>query len=105
MTRELHIENGNLVATVDVTVRIPLKMIPVFRKDNAEASLSARERQIFALMISGKANKEIGAALNISVHTVKFHVASVLRKFGVAGRRELILMGMSKWEVREREER
>jgi hypothetical protein len=36
------------------------------------------------------ANKEIAAALNLSERTVKFHVSSLLAKFRVRGRMELV---------------
>jgi len=35
-------------------------------------------------------NKEIAAELNVSERTIKFYVSSLLLKFGVAGRGELI---------------
>jgi hypothetical protein len=36
------------------------------------------------------ANKEIAASLNLSERTVKFHVSSLLAKFRVRGRMELV---------------
>jgi DNA-binding NarL/FixJ family response regulator len=37
-------------------------------------------------------NKEIGSKLNITERTVKYHVSSVLSKFGVRRRADLILL-------------
>jgi Bacterial regulatory proteins, luxR family len=37
-----------------------------------------------------QANKEIAATLNLSERTVKFHVSSLLAKFRVRGRMELV---------------
>ncbi|WP_395702292.1 LuxR C-terminal-related transcriptional regulator [Aquabacterium sp.] len=48
--------------------------------------LTPREAQILALLAAGDSNKLIARALNLSVHTVKQHVASVLGKLGVASR-------------------
>lgn len=44
------------------------------------ASLSLRERQVMALVISGKLNKQIGGELGISEITVKAHRGRVMRK-------------------------
>lgn len=48
--------------------------------------LSARERQVLALVAQGLANKQIGRALGISERTVKAHLGSVFRQIGVADR-------------------
>ncbi|MGB0033914.1 MAG: helix-turn-helix transcriptional regulator [Candidatus Acidiferrales bacterium] len=53
------------------------------------ASLSLRQREILHSVICNKANKEIASKLNITVRTVKFHVSSLLNKFGVQNRAEL----------------
>lgn len=48
--------------------------------------LTARERQVLALVDRGMSNKEIGAALHISVATVKHHVHNILEKLQVRRR-------------------
>lgn len=53
------------------------------------ASLSPRQREILHSVICNRANKEIAAKLNITVRTVKFHISSLLAKFGVENRAEL----------------
>ena len=53
------------------------------------ATLSPRQREILNAVLCNHANKEIAARLNISVRTVKFHVSSLLSKFGVENRAEL----------------
>ncbi len=55
------------------------------------ATLTAREREVCVLAITGKANKEISSELGITTRTVKFHLGSIFRKYGVASRIELIL--------------
>jgi two-component system nitrate/nitrite response regulator NarL len=50
------------------------------------ASLTAREREICALLEAGLPNKEIAAQLHIELPTVKNHVHSILGKLGVARR-------------------
>lgn len=55
----------------------------------APASLSPRQKEILHSVLSNRANKEIAAKLNITVRTVKFHISSLLTKFGVENRAEL----------------
>ena len=54
----------------------------------SSTGLTARERQILALVVQGLSNKEIAARLNIEVATVKNHVHSVLIKLHVHSRGE-----------------
>jgi DNA-binding CsgD family transcriptional regulator len=53
------------------------------------ASLSPRQREILDSVIRNRANKEIASRLNITVRTVKFHISSLLTKFGVDNRADL----------------
>jgi DNA-binding CsgD family transcriptional regulator len=59
------------------------------RAVSSPASLSPRQSQILHSVICNRANKEIASRLNITVRTVKFHVSSLLTKFGVDNRMEL----------------
>jgi DNA-binding CsgD family transcriptional regulator len=52
--------------------------------------LSRREEEVLNGIMRGLANKEIAATLNISERTIKFHVSSLLSKFCVRGRMELV---------------
>ena len=56
--------------------------------------LTRREREVLQMLASGLANKEIATRLNISEHTVKFHVASLLGKLGASGRTEAVALGI-----------
>lgn len=51
--------------------------------------LSARERQLLALVARGMTNAEIADELSLSVRTVESHVRNVRRKTGVSDRAEL----------------
>jgi DNA-binding NarL/FixJ family response regulator len=53
--------------------------------------LSAREREVLALMAEGLANKQIAPRLGISEHTVKAHVAAVFAKLGAGTRAEAVV--------------
>ena len=50
--------------------------------------LTTREREVLAMLVEGKTNREIGAALFISESTAGVHVSNILAKLGVASRTE-----------------
>jgi two-component system, NarL family, response regulator len=56
--------------------------------------LSDRERQVIDQMAKGKNNREIGAELNITEHTVRFHVNNVLSKLGANDRAHAIVLAL-----------
>ena len=45
-----------------------------------------REKEVLELLVVGRSNKEIGAAMGIEERTVKAHVAKLMRKVGVKNR-------------------
>ena len=49
-------------------------------------SFTEREKEVLELLVAGRSNKEIGAALSIEERTVKAHVAKLMRKVGVQNR-------------------
>ena len=51
-------------------------------------SLSPRERQVIDLASLGLTNNQIAQRLALTVHAVKFHLATTYRKLGVANRTE-----------------
>lgn len=51
-----------------------------------QATFTNRELEILQLICKGYTNLEIANTLNISYHTVKNHVASILLKLGVKNR-------------------
>ena len=48
--------------------------------------LSAREREVLPLLVSGKTNAEIAAELFVTERTVKFHVHNIMEKTGCPNR-------------------
>ena len=56
--------------------------------------LTPREIEVLQLLSAGLGNKEIGSRLNISEHTAKFHVASIMGKLGAATRTEAVTLGI-----------
>jgi DNA-binding CsgD family transcriptional regulator len=55
-----------------------------------DVGLTPREIEVLNLMAEGASNKTIARRLEISVHTVKFHVGSLLDKLDAAGRTDAV---------------
>jgi len=62
--------------------------------DELAESLTRREVEVLQMLAGGLSNKEIAARLNISDHTAKFHVASILGKLGAGSRTEAVSIGI-----------
>jgi DNA-binding CsgD family transcriptional regulator len=58
-----------------------------------DVALTPRELDVLALIAEGASNKAIARRLEISVHTVKFHIASLLDKLDAQGRAEAVAQG------------
>ena len=56
--------------------------------------LTPRERTVLALVADGLGNREIGHELEISEHTVKFHLASIFGKLGASSRTDAVRRGL-----------
>jgi DNA-binding NarL/FixJ family response regulator len=63
-------------------------------EDAEGVALTAREREVLALLGAGASNKAIARALGVSVHTAKFHVASLTEKLGASGRLEAVAIAL-----------
>lgn len=55
-------------------------------------SLTEREREVMALVVAGRANKQIAAELRLSLVTVKVHRGQVMRKMLAGSVAELVRM-------------
>ncbi len=65
--------------------------------DQAPGSeLTAREREVLALLAKGRSNRDVGEALNISENTVRIHVSRILDKLGVTDRTQAVLLAIQK---------
>jgi DNA-binding NarL/FixJ family response regulator len=53
--------------------------------------LTPRQEDVLACLLQGMPNKEIARRINLSVETVKDHVAAVLRTLGVSSRTQAVL--------------
>jgi DNA-binding NarL/FixJ family response regulator len=58
--------------------------------------LTTREVEVLRWMARGRTNKQLAVQLNISEHTAKFHVSSVLAKLGAQTRTEAVTIGMTR---------
>ena len=61
------------------------------RAPEPDVSLTAREREVLALVVEGLANKNIARRLGISEKTVKAHLTSVFSALGVTDRTQAAL--------------
>lgn len=62
------------------------KLILKREQENAPDHLTVREKEILGYVATGKINKEIAIELDISEGTVKNHLSSIFKKFGVYDR-------------------
>lgn len=57
---------------------------------DGDVPLTPRELEVLGLLAEGASNKVIARRLGISVHTAKFHVASLLDKLDAIGRTDAV---------------
>jgi DNA-binding CsgD family transcriptional regulator len=62
------------------------ELLAAGRALGAGVKVSRREQEVLDCILQGCANKEIACKLNVAERTVKFHVSSLLAKFGVTDR-------------------
>ena len=55
--------------------------------------LTAREREVFRLVVEGQSNREIADRLFVSTNTVRSHLQSISSKLGVGSRTKLAALG------------
>ncbi len=56
--------------------------------------LTSRELEVLGMLAEGLSNKLIAHRLQISEHTVKFHVTSIMSKLDAASRTEAVTLGL-----------
>ena len=66
------------------------KLLEAGRSISSQVKMTRREEEVLSGLMKLLGNKEIAANLNLAERTVKFHVSSLLAKFRVRGRIELI---------------
>jgi DNA-binding NarL/FixJ family response regulator len=90
------VTSGLIVLHPTTIAAIPHAAVNTSRSATEEwtESLTKREREVLQMLAAGLGNKEIAFKLNISDHTAKFHVGSILGKLGVSTRAEAVAMGI-----------
>jgi len=64
------------------------------RAEAPSSCLTAREKEVLTLVVSGNTNKDTAQKLSISEDTVKHHLTSIFDKTGVSNRLELALFAI-----------
>jgi DNA-binding NarL/FixJ family response regulator len=97
----MDVTTAQLVAAISATVAgfaVTLPRSPAEPEESIPGNehLTAREEEVLRLMARGHRNKQLAAALNISEHTAKFHVSSVMAKLGARTRTEAVTIGVTR---------
>lgn len=71
---------------LDAAAERAQELLAAGRALGAGVKVSRREQEVLDCILQGFSNKEIAARLNVAERTVKFHVSSLLAKFGVTDR-------------------
>ncbi len=86
----VHSLNQGLVTATPALLHPRLGANPGTTGEALIEDLTPRELDVLALLADGLANKQMARALDISEHTVKFHIASIYAKLGVNNRAEAV---------------
>src|SRR5689334_16845056 len=62
--------------------------------EGTDEPLTPREREVLELVSQGLSNKLIARRLQISEHTVKFHISSITSKLGASSRTDAVKHGL-----------
>jgi DNA-binding NarL/FixJ family response regulator len=82
---------GQGLAVVDPSFTEQIPWPPVRPDGVPLEELTAREMEVLQLLAEGLPNKSIAQRLDISEHTVKFHVNAILRKLEAQSRTEAVV--------------
>jgi NarL family two-component system response regulator YdfI len=86
---------GLVLLDPDVTQQLASRIpAPTAQPTTGFDDLTPREIEVLRMLAEGLGNREMAARLGISDHTVKFHISSILDKFGAATRTEAVTMGI-----------
>jgi DNA-binding NarL/FixJ family response regulator len=87
---------GEMILNFSATATAQNLLAPGENQTSEESveNLTRRELEVLELLAEGASNKTIADRLNISEHTVKFHVASVFGKLGANSRTEAVTQAL-----------
>ena len=60
------------------------------KEDKEEKALTAREREVLTLVADGMSYKEVGARLNLSPRTIKYHMAEIMTRLHLQHRAQVL---------------
>lgn len=83
---------GHSLLDPGLTERVLSRMRDVEDGDPRFRALSARERQVLALIADGMTNRQIGVRLSLAEKTVKNYVSGVLSKLGLESRTQAAVL-------------
>lgn len=72
---------------------IPISITSPSPRETQAVPLTAREVEVLEMLAEGLGNKAIALRLNLSEHTVKFHISSIFSKLDVSSRTEAVILG------------
>jgi DNA-binding NarL/FixJ family response regulator len=75
---------------------LPPPMSQALAARTPDSNLSAREREVLALVAKGNSNKEIAAALGITEATVKCHVSVILMRLNASDRTQAVVTALQR---------
>jgi DNA-binding CsgD family transcriptional regulator len=84
----------NFVRQANAMMALPRPSTPLRMAKEANSGLTRREREVAALVATGKSNREIAETLVLGVRTIEGHVSSILGKLGLTSRTEIALWAM-----------
>jgi DNA-binding NarL/FixJ family response regulator len=85
---------GLVVLQAELIERLLAQRAPISSlAQPAAEQLTAREREVLELVGQGLSNKLIARELQVSEHTVKFHISSIFAKLGASSRTDAISRG------------
>ena len=94
------VARGESLLDSKVTRSVLDKLVGMHERPGDEDNLTAREREVLALIADGATNKEIAAKLVVSDNTARNHVSHILGKLGFTRRSEAAAYAVRKGIVR-----
>lgn len=93
------VSEGESVLDPSILRKVMTRFAPSRARTLAEPGapeLTEREMKILQLMTRGLGNKEIAAALNLSIRTIQTHVGQIFEKLKVSSRTEAVVLALKK---------
>jgi DNA-binding NarL/FixJ family response regulator len=84
-----------------LAARVAGTMLNARGRRSSSPAITDRETEVLRSMALGHSNKEIAAALDLSVKTVEVHKANAMRKLGLTGRTDVVRYALLQGWLRE----